>query len=112
MIGGVKEESFREYAGRPLAAGPDDGVIRQGAMALVRDESDAERRLVPVDDAELDPETEEAAIDAPVGRALLSRRAGDRVAVRTPGVKRTAATRERRSTAARPNMPGTTGPPS
>jgi transcription elongation factor GreA len=72
----------------PLAPGPDDGVVRQGCTVAVRDETGAERRFQLLDGAEMEDDTAGAATDSPIGRALLGRSAGDRVAVATPGGER------------------------
>jgi transcription elongation factor GreA len=72
----------------PLAPGPDDGIVRQGCTVGVRDDAGAERRFQLLDGAELEDDAAGAAIDAPIGRALVGRSAGDVVTVRTPGGER------------------------
>jgi len=72
----------------PLTAGPDDGVIRQGCTVVVRDEAGADRRFRLLDGAEMEDDAADAAIDSPIGRALIGRSAGDVVAVRTPSGER------------------------
>jgi transcription elongation factor GreA len=69
---------------RPLAAGPDDGVIRQGSSVVLRDARGGQRRFTLLEGIELEADPEEIAIDSPLGRALLGHTAGDAVAVRLP----------------------------
>jgi transcription elongation GreA/GreB family factor len=73
---------------RPLLPRPDDGVIRQGDTVRVRDEAQREEEYRLVDGAEVDLAEGQVAIDSPVGRALLGRQPGERVAVRTPDGER------------------------
>ncbi len=73
---------------QPLPSQPDDGVVRQGATVRVRDEARGEEQYRLVDGAELDPAAAEAALDSPVGRALLGRARGDRITIRTPAGER------------------------
>ena len=73
---------------QPLTAPPDDGVIRQGDTVRVRDAAQREEQYQLVDGAEVEQTAEQAAIDSPVGRALLGHQAGDRVAIRTPSGER------------------------
>jgi transcription elongation factor GreA len=73
---------------QPLLAQPDDGVIRQGATVRVRDAAHREQRYQLVDGAEVEQTADQAAVDSPVGRALLGHQAGDRVAIRTPSGER------------------------
>jgi transcription elongation GreA/GreB family factor len=70
-----------------LTPGPDDGVVRQGCTVVVRDES-GERRFQLLDGAEMEDDTAGAAVDSPIGRALLGRSNGDTVAVPTPSGER------------------------
>lgn len=70
---------------RPLAAGPDDGIVRQGATVVVRDEQGQQRRLRLVDGAEVEANSEDVSLDSPVGQAILGRAQGDEVTVKLPG---------------------------
>ena len=71
----------------PLAAGSDDGIVRQGCTVVVKDETGGERRFQLLDGAEME-DAAGAAVDSPIGRALVGRSAGDAVAVRTPSGER------------------------
>ncbi len=73
---------------RPLAAGPADGVIRQGSTVVLRDAAGGQRRFVLLDGAEVEASPDEVALDAPLGRALLGHAAGDEIAVDLPGGER------------------------
>lgn len=68
----------------PVPAGPDDGVVRLGSTVRLRDDGGRESRLQVVHGAEFDDESSQAAADAPIGKALLGRHAGDQVVVGTP----------------------------
>jgi transcription elongation factor GreA len=72
----------------PLAAGPDDGIVRQGCTVVVRDDAGGERRFQLLDGAEMEDDAAGAAVDSPIGRALIGRSAGDSVAVRAPSGER------------------------
>ena len=73
---------------RPLPPPPDDGALHQGDTVRVRDEARREEQYRLVDGAEVDVRDGQAAVDSPVGRALLGHRPGDRVAVDTPNGER------------------------
>ena len=59
----------------PLPAGATDGVIRLGSTVRVRDDDRAESSVTLLD---------AAAIDSPIGRALIGHQQGDKVIVQTP----------------------------
>jgi transcription elongation factor GreA len=71
----------------PLPEGPDDGVVRLGSTVTVR-EGEEQSTFMVVDPAELDEGGTQAATDSPVGRALLGRARGDRVAFEVPAGRR------------------------
>jgi transcription elongation GreA/GreB family factor len=83
-------DRLRSLLARALALtpGPDDGVVRQGCTVAVRDEAGGERRFQLLDGAEMEDDTAGAAVDSPIGRALLGRTRGDTVAVSTPSGER------------------------
>lgn len=68
----------------PLPSGPADDVTRQGSTVRVRDEVGEESEFMLLDCAELDPASADVSTDSPVGKALLGRTPGDRVAISTP----------------------------
>jgi transcription elongation GreA/GreB family factor len=72
----------------PLSPGPDDGIVRQGCTVVVRDEAGGERGFQLLDGAEMEDDTAGAAVDLPIGRALLGRSAPDTVTVATPSGER------------------------
>jgi transcription elongation factor GreB len=81
-----RAELERRIASAVLAPPPvDPDEVRFGARVLVRGEDGHLRqvRLVGVDEA--DPAGGLIAFVAPLARALLGRRVGDRVSARTPG---------------------------
>lgn len=85
LIAGLRRTLARA---RPLPPQPDDGAIHQGDTVRVRDEARREEQYRLVDSAEVDGLEGQAAVDSPVGRALLGHRSGDQVAVRTPNGER------------------------
>jgi transcription elongation GreA/GreB family factor len=86
LVRGLAERARDVLArARPLPDGPDDGVVRLGSTVRLRDAGGAESRLQLVDGAELEEGEPQVSADSPVGKALLGRRAGDEVAVDTPG---------------------------
>jgi transcription elongation factor GreA len=68
-----------------LPSGVADGVIRLGSTVRVRDEYRAESSFILVDAAELEGYEDAAAVDSPMGRALIGHRQGDEVTFETPG---------------------------
>lgn len=68
----------------PLPAGAADGVIRLGSTVRVRDDDRVESSFTLLDAAELEGIEEAAAIDSPIGRALIGHQQGDKVIVQTP----------------------------
>jgi transcription elongation GreA/GreB family factor len=68
----------------PLPAGAADGVIRLGSTVRVRDDDRVESSFTLLDAAELEGIEEAAAIDSPLGRALIGHQQGDKVVVQTP----------------------------
>jgi transcription elongation factor GreB len=84
--GARRAELEHRIAGAVLVPPPaDPDEIRFGARVQLRTESGRTRdvRLVGVDEA--DPGAGLVAFVAPLARALLGRRVGDRISVRTPG---------------------------
>jgi len=63
----------------PLPAGAADGVMRLGSTVRVRDDDRAESSFTLLEAAELEGVEEAAAIDSPIGRALIGHRQGDEV---------------------------------
>jgi transcription elongation GreA/GreB family factor len=69
---------------RPVGPGEGDGVVRLFSTVRVREvEGEEEYTVVPSADALAAPGR--VSLESPVGRALLGRRRGDRIEVRTPG---------------------------
>jgi transcription elongation factor GreA len=68
----------------PLPGGGADGVIRLGSTVRVRDDDRGESSFTLVDAAELEWNEEAAAIDSPIGRALIGHQQGDEVIVEAP----------------------------
>jgi transcription elongation factor GreA len=86
LIRGLAERTREVLArARPVPEGPDDGVVRLGSTVRLRDGAGGESRLQVVHGAEHDDVSSQVAADSPVGQALLGRRAGESVAVDTPG---------------------------
>jgi len=85
--GGTRRAELEQRIASAVLGPPpaDQGEIRFGAHVQVRAEDGRTRqvRLVGVDEA--DPPRGLIAFVAPLARALLGRRAGDLVSVRTPG---------------------------
>ena len=71
----------------PMPESPDDGIVRVGSTVTVRD-SEGQSTFVFVDRAELDDGGTQVAADSAVGRALLGRARGDRVAIEVPAGRR------------------------
>jgi transcription elongation factor GreA len=67
-----------------MPAGAADGVIRLGSTVRVRDDDRAESSFTLLGAAELEGIEEAAAIDSPIGRAMIGHRQGDEVIVQTP----------------------------
>jgi transcription elongation factor GreB len=67
----------------PMPEGPDDGIVRLGSTLTVR-EGEGQSTLMVVDRAELDDGGTRVSVDSAVGRALLGRARGDRVAIEVP----------------------------
>jgi transcription elongation GreA/GreB family factor len=78
----VLEDTLRRA--RPVAAGPDDGIVRHGSTVLVRDEGGAQHRFKLLDGVEVEANPEEISLDSPVGQALLDRAQGDEMTVSLP----------------------------
>jgi transcription elongation factor GreB len=73
-------EVLKVVAERPA----DTQCVYFGATVTVDDEQDGERTLTIVGPDEFEPGRGEISIDAPVARALLGKRVGDVVEVRSP----------------------------
>jgi transcription elongation factor GreA len=69
----------------PMPSGPDDGVVRLGTTVSLRDDHAEEFSLLLIDPAELDGADDAVTVNAPVGAAIFGRKAGDQIAVSTPG---------------------------
>jgi transcription elongation factor GreA len=72
----------------PLAAGPEDGVVRQGSTVMLRDDQGQEQRVQLVDGAEVESDLGDVSLDSPVGQAILGHAAGDQVSVHLPSGER------------------------
>jgi transcription elongation factor GreB len=84
---GARRGELERRIGSAIVAAPpaDRHEIRFGARVTTRNEHDAVRQLQIVGIDEADPPAGLIAFVAPLARALLGRRVGDSVTVRTPG---------------------------
>lgn len=69
---------------RPVGPGEGDGVVRLLSTVRVREAADEEEYTI-VQSADALAVPGRVSLESPVGRALLGRRRGDRIEVRTPG---------------------------
>lgn len=84
--GSRRSELERRIGTAVIAAPPGDREeVRFGARVTMRDRNDQLRQVQIVGVDEADPAARLIAFVAPLARALLGRRVGDSVTVRTPG---------------------------